>query len=157
MVGFVFCQNESVWRLAFGFAICFYCHVTIPPLLIGFGLTCCAVLFFLFLASCLVYSTSMLLTVLLFWIMICFLALMLIDYFRYVMSDVLLESLHVCFLNQLIHISFCDTERFTYLFLQCYIFWDVSQDSKLPLHAYHVAPPDLNVFVNNFIFCIHVK
>jgi len=40
---------------------------------------------------------------------------MLIHYFRYVISDLLLESLRVCFLNQLIHISFCDSERLTYL------------------------------------------
>ena len=32
------------------------------------------------------------------------------------------------------------------------------QHSKLPLHASHVAsPPDLNLVVTNFTFCLHVK
>jgi len=35
--------------------------------------------------------------------------------------------------------------------------WDGSQDPKLPLRASHVANPELNLVVTNFMFCLHVK
>jgi hypothetical protein len=47
---------------------------------------------------------------------------MLIDYFRYVISDLLLKSQHVCFLSQLIHFSFFGTEDWRICSFHYYVF-----------------------------------